>query len=384
MTRGRVVIAGGGPVGLALAAALPSFDVRVIEAGAPRGPSATDAYDVRVYAVSPGSRELLRDAGAWERLDARRVAPVRRMEIFGDEGARLAFSARPGAALAWILEAGRLAQALEEQVATLDNVQVTRGVAASAFGADGSGGWAELESGERIAGDLLVGADGPDSRVRSSLAIAAEEEPYGEAAVVANFETEREHEAVARQWFRSDGVLAWLPLPGNRISIVWSTPAANAEELGGLEERAFERRVRDAGGSVLGDLRLISPVARFPLRSIRVADPVVPGAALVGDAAHAVHPLAGQGVNLGFQDARCLAETLEHRSELERPGDLRVLRRYVRGRREDVTAMHFVTDRLDRLFASGAPGARRLRNLGLRLVETQAWAKSALANRAMR
>jgi ubiquinone biosynthesis UbiH/UbiF/VisC/COQ6 family hydroxylase len=306
------------------------------------------------------------------------------MEIFGDEGARLAFSARPGAALAWIVEAGRLAQAIEEQVATLDNVQVTRGAVASGFGAEASGAWVTLEGGERIEGDVLVGADGPDSRVRSSLAIAAEEDPYGESAVVANFETENDHEAVARQWFRDDGVLAWLPLPGKRISIVWSTPAASADELTALDERAFERRVREAGGAVLGDLRLISPVARFALRSIRVADPVVAGAALVGDAAHAVHPLAGQGVNLGFQDARCLAETLEHRSQLERPGDLRVLRRYARGRREDVTAMHFVTDSLDRLFASGTPGARRLRNLGLKLVDTQDWAKSVLTNRAMR
>ena len=384
MTRPKVVIAGGGPVGLALAAALPSFDVRVIEATTPRATAPGDAYDVRVYAVSPGSRDLLRDVGAWDRLDARRIAPVRRMEIFGDEGARLAFSARPGGALAWILEAGRLTQALEEQVATLDNVDVTRGISASAFGAGASGGWAALDGGERIEGDLLVGADGPDSRVRASLDIAAEEAPYGEAAVVANFDTARGHEAVARQWFRADGVLAWLPLPGNRISIVWSTHAAHAEELAGLDARAFEQRVRDAGESVLGDLRLFSPIARFPLRSIRVAEPVVAGAALVGDAAHAVHPLAGQGVNLGLQDSRCLAETLEHRSQLERPGDLRVLRRYARGRREDVTAMHFVTDRLDRLFASGAPGARRLRNLGLRLVDAQEWAKSALANRAMR
>jgi len=114
MRRPRLLIAGGGPVGLALAAASPTFDVRVIEAAPARTAPWPEEFDVRVYAVSPGSRDLLRDAGAWERLDARRVAPVRRMEIFGDEGARLAFSARPGAALAWIVEAGRLAQALEE------------------------------------------------------------------------------------------------------------------------------------------------------------------------------------------------------------------------------------------------------------------------------
>jgi 2-polyprenyl-6-methoxyphenol hydroxylase-like FAD-dependent oxidoreductase len=125
-------------------------------------------------------------------------------------------------------------------------------------------------------------------------------------------------------------------------------------------------------------------MARFALRSIRVPQPVAPGVALIGDAAHAVHPLAGQGVNLGFQDARWLADILEGRSAVERPGDLRVLRRYARGRKEDVTAMHFVTDGLDKLFATGGPGARTLRNLGLRLVEAQPWAKSALTRRAVR
>jgi ubiquinone biosynthesis UbiH/UbiF/VisC/COQ6 family hydroxylase len=216
------------------------------------------------------------------------------------------------------------------------------------------------------------------------LAVPFEERPYGEAAIVANFECERGHGEVARQWFRSDGVLAWLPLPGERISIVWSTAIANADEIAVLGARDFERRVRDAGSSELGDLRLISAVARFPLRLIDVPDPVAPGVALIGDAAHAVHPLAGQGVNLGFQDVKALAEVLADRSPLERPGDLRLLRRYARQRREDVTAMQFVTDGLDKLFASGKPGAYTLRNLGLRLVEGQPWAKAALASRAVR
>jgi 2-polyprenyl-6-methoxyphenol hydroxylase-like FAD-dependent oxidoreductase len=198
---------------------------------------------------------------------------------------------------------------------------------------------------------------------------------------VANFATENPHGAAARQWFREDGVLAWLPLPGNHISIVWSTPDAYADALCALEPRELERRVRDAGASVLGDLRLVSPVGRFPLRIIRVAQPVAEGLALIGDAAHAVHPLAGQGVNLGFQDARLLADELGERSPVERPGDLRVLRRYARGRREDVTAMQFVTDQL---FATDAPGAATLRNAGLRMVQAQPWIKGLLSGRAMR
>ncbi len=380
----RVVIAGGGPVGLALACALGGCEVRVLEAGASPSPPAGDAYDVRILALSPGTRALLRDLGVWEALDARRVAPVRRMEVVGDGGARLAFSARPGAALAWIVEAGRLAAALAAQAASLPNVSITRGARAVAFGAEAGGAWAELETGERVGADLLVGADGPDSLVRSALGIGYEERPYGEAALVANFDTELPPGEVARQWFRADGVLAWLPLPGSRISIVWSAPLAEADALEALDEAAFCRRVADAGGNALGALRLASPRPRFPLRLIRVLQPVAPGVALVGDAAHAVHPLAGQGVNLGFQDVRALVEALAGRSALERPGDLRVLRRYARERREDVTAMQFVTDGLDRLFATGKPGAYTLRNLGLRLVESQPWMRAALAERAMR
>jgi ubiquinone biosynthesis UbiH/UbiF/VisC/COQ6 family hydroxylase len=380
----RILVAGGGPVGMAFACACAGCEVRVLEASAPRAAPWPEEFDVRVLALSPGTRTLLRDLGAWDHLDPERIAPVRRMEIFGDGGARLAFSARPGAALAWVLEAGRLAQALETQAASLASVAITRSARAIDFGVEGRTAWARLADGERLEADLLVGADGPDSQVRARLGIPFEERPYGEAAIVANFETEQPHGDVARQWFRPDGVLAWLPLPGRRISIVWSTPSAHADELERLDARALERRVGEAGGAALGDLKLVSAVARFPLRLILVPRPVAPGVALIGDAAHAVHPLAGQGVNLGFQDVRALAEAIANRSPLEAPGDLRVLRRYARERREDVTAMQFVTDGLDRLFATGKPGAYSLRNLGLGLVETQDWAKAALAGRAMR
>jgi len=368
---------------MAFACACASCDVRVLEASAPRAAPSTDEYEVRIFAVSPGTRAFLRELGAWEHLDGTRVAAVRRMEVFGDSGVRLAFSARAGGALAWIVEAGRLSGAIEAQAASLGHVAVTHGAKASGFGLDGRTAWARLDD-ARVEADLLVGADGPDSLVRSALGIAFEERPYGESAIVANFETEKPHGDAARQWFRSDGVLAWLPLPGRRISIVWSTRDAHARELEDLDERALERRVREAGGALLGDLRKISAVARFPLRLIRVPEPVAAGVALIGDAAHAVHPLAGQGVNLGFQDARVLAEAIAARSALEAAGDLRVLRRYARARREDVTAMQFVTDGLDRLFATGKPGAYSLRNLGLGLVERQPWAKAALAARAMR
>lgn len=384
MSRPGLLIAGGGLVGHALACAARDFDVRVVEASAARAAAPPDEYDVRVYALSAGTRAFLREIGAWERLDANRIAPVERMEVAAPGGASLAFTAPTRAPLAWIVEAGRLAAALEACTQQLANVSVLRGVTAASFGASASGGWIGLANGERLEASLLVGADGADSAVRAALGIAAEERPYGETAFVANFETQRGHGGVARQWFRGDGVLAWLPLPGPRMSIVWSAREALARELAALDEREFTRRVQEAGASALGDLALVSRVARFPLRLIRVPRPVAPGVVLVGDAAHAVHPLAGQGVNLGFQDAKLLAGVLAGRSPLERPGDLRLLRRYARARREDVAAMQFVTDGLDRIFAEGRPGAAALANLGLALVDSLPWAKRALAARAMR
>jgi len=380
----RVLVAGAGPVGLAFACACRDVEVTVVDAVAARAQPLPDEHDVRVFALSAGTRALLRDIGAWDELDARRIAPVRRMEVSGDANARLAFTGRAGAPLAWIVEANRLSRALEDEAASLPHVQLRRGRPVVAVGADAERAWIELEGGERLEGDLLVGADGPDSRVRALLGLAAEEEGYGEDAIVGNFEVEREHGDTARQWFRADGVLAWLPLPGRRISIVWSTRRENADALLALDAQAFTDRVREAGAAALGDMKLATPSPRFPLRLIRVERTVAPGAALIGDAAHAVHPLAGQGVNLGFQDAKVLAEELAGRSPLERAGDLRVLRRYARGRREDVTAMQFVTDGLDRLFASRAPGLAWLRNTGLDLVDSQPWAKNALAERAVR
>jgi 2-octaprenylphenol hydroxylase len=380
----RVLVAGAGPVGMALACALRGCEVRVFDAAAAPRPRQDDAFELRIYALGAGTRAFLRELGVWERMDAARIAPVRRMEVFGDAGARLDFPGRAGLPLAWIVEAGELGRALHAQAATLPSVRVSHGARAIGFEAAASGVRMRLEDGAQVEGDLLVGADGPQSAVRTLLGLGAEERDYGEEALVANFETGSEHGGVARQWFRHDGVLAWLPLPGRRISIVWSAPLEHAQALAALDAEAFAARVRDAGQAALGELRLASGVGRFALRWLRARQATAPGVALVGDAAHGVHPLAGQGVNLGFQDARVLAAALAQRSPLERVGDERVLRRYARARSEDVAAMQLVTDGLDRLFASRAPGAARVRNAGLGLVDSLSWAKSALAARAMR
>ncbi|MGE5615607.1 MAG: FAD-dependent monooxygenase, partial [Bacillota bacterium] len=267
MSMPRLLIAGGGPVGVALACACDGFDATVIEASA-APPAIADALDLRVFALSAGSRDLLKALGAWQRMDAGRIACVRRMEVFGDRGARIEFAPPLGESLAWIVEGSRLAVALEQAVAARPSIRIVRGAAARSFEAGPGGVVVQLADDAKHEAELLVGADGPDSRVRAAAGIPAEEHPYHEVAVVAHFDCERAHEGIARQWFRSDGVLAWLPLPGKRISIVWSAPHAVADELSALSMEAFARRVRESGDSLLGELRPISSIGRFPLRLI--------------------------------------------------------------------------------------------------------------------
>ncbi len=381
--RGRILVMGGGAVGLAFAAACAD-EVRVLEAGPARPGTDPEGFDIRVFALSGGTRDFLDGIGAWGRMPPSRIAPVTRMEVFGDDGAsRLAFAAPPGRPLAWIAEGNRMTRAIEE-AARGRGVAIETDCRWKSVAARAGRAQVELEDGATLEADLLVGADGAQSRVRAELALAAHAKCYPETAVVAHFRCEKPPAGVARQWFRRDGILAWLPLPGDRMSIVWSARDGLADELAALDPEALARRVRDAGGAALGELSLDSAVARFPLRLVRVPRIAVPGAVLVGDAAHGVHPLAGQGVNLGFQDAAGLARTLAARSPLERPGDYALLRRHERLRHGDVAAMQFVTDRLEWLFGIDAPIAALARNAGLRAVEGLPWAKRLLAAQAMR
>ena len=382
-SRGRILVVGGGAVGLAFAAA-SGGEVRVLDGGPPRPEADAQEFDIRVFALSEGTRAFLREIGAWQRMPAERITAVTRMEIFGDDGAsRLDFAPREGRALAWIAEGNRMARALEE-AARARGAEMAAGVRLRSIATRADGITAVTEDGAVHEADLLVGADGADSWVRNQLGLAADAKRYRETAVVAHFRCERPSAGVARQWFRRDGILAWLPLPGERMSIVWSARGEVADELAALGPEELACRVRDAGGAVLGDLALDSTVARFPLRLIRVPRIGVPGAVLIGDAAHGVHPLAGQGVNLGFQDARSLARTLAERSPLERSGDLALLRRHERARRADVDAMQFVTDRLEWLFGIETGVAAVARNAGLRAINALPVAKRALAARAMR
>lgn len=381
-----VIIAGAGLVGSSLALALGRAGLRValVEPAPPRPPAAE--WDSRIYAISPGSVALLSRLGVWQTLDAARLAPVHEMHVWGDDGrSRLTFSALSAGLpeLAVIAENGRLQHALWRALEACDNVAWLcpgrcAGVARTAGAVE-----LTLADGGRAAAALLVGADGAQSWVREQAGIAAAVKPYGQSAVVANFACARSHDGVARQWFRRDGVLAWLPLPGRRISIVWSVAEARAAELARLPAAELALAVADAGGHALGELQLITPPAVFPLRLVRVEALTAQRVALVGDAAHVVHPLAGQGVNLGLQDAACLADILSGRGADPDPGSAQLLRRYARARKEDIISMQFTTDGLQRLFNNDSALLALARNLGLVLTDALGPLKGALVRHAV-
>jgi len=383
-----VVIAGAGLVGLALASALArsGMTVALLDRHAPAPAADPATWDARVYAISPGSATFLQRVGAWQTLQGERITAIETMRIAGDSGATLQFSAYElgERALAWIVEERELRAALLPAI-HVPGVEFVTGVTFASLEWSASEGTLALEDGRRFAGRLIVGADGLHSWVRGAAGIVAEPKAYGQQGIVANFECELAHHGCARQWFRADsGVLAWLPLAGRRISIVWSSPDAQAAELLALPVEAFTARVAEAGERSLGELRMITPPAAFPLQSLRLPTSIAHRLALVGDAAHGVHPLAGQGVNLGFGDAQALSNVLGDRGPVGDAGAPILLERFARRRAEPVLAMHTVTDGLVRLFGPRTPWLKTLRNAGLFAVDRLPMIKRALAQPALR
>lgn len=363
-----VIIVGGGLAGASVAVALRASPLRlaIVE---PNEPVHVVGWDSRVYAVSPANVEFLRAIGGWQHLDISRTAPVRTMSIRGDAGGSLEFSAYESGLpeLARIVESGRLHRELWETIRRQHNVTMITGVTPQRLSFEHSTAGMEFSDGRRADARLVVGADGVNSWVRQRAGIEARTVSYGQIGVVANFRIEREHHATAYQWFRADGILALLPLPGKLVSMVWSTGADHARELLAMDGEALSRRVADAADGLLGRFETETPPAGFPLRFLRVDTTVRPRVALVGDAAHAIHPLSGHGINLGFQDAKALADALKDLPPWRDPGEMPVLRTYARARAEEPFLMQYTTHGLNQLFASANPVLSLLRNVGMSL-----------------
>ncbi|MEO7497618.1 MAG: FAD-dependent monooxygenase [Massilia sp.] len=358
-------------------------------ATAPSASGAEQSWDVRVYALNHTAHTLLSSLKVWSALDHSRVAPVDTMAVQGDgkqpgDLAFDAFGAHVGA-LAWIVEDSNLNQALDAALRFAPNITLVSGRATALAVTDDEAS-VTLDDGARLSASLVVGADGGQSWVRGQCDIGLDYRSYHQRAVVTNFSCEKPHHGVAHQWFTGvEGIVALLPLPGKRVSLVWSAPDALADTL--MRETLSELAVRLAvlSEAQLGALRPLQPeaVRDFPLALIRPHAITAPRVALVGDAAHVVHPLAGHGMNLGFADITELLKIIAAREDQRNIGDARVLARYARARKEDVLLMQLATDGLARLFGADLEPLRVARNIGLNLLDKLPSVKRRLMSHAL-
>lgn len=380
-----VVILGGGLVGASLALALSrkGLHIAVIEPHPPSERHSTldddNEWDARIYAISPANRQWLEQLGAWPQ--EHRIGNVHAMQVKGDHGGEIMFDAHDAKQkrLASIVENRWLLHSIWQQL-LVSEVSLYTPAQVSALVREPDRVLLTLQDGSQLEAALLVGCDGANSWVREQIGIKAKIKPYGQSGVVANFHCQYLHGDIARQWFVGDSILAWLPLPQQRISIVWSHP--NPDTLLSLSAEALAEKVAAAGQHALGHFTTLTPAQAFPLRLIQPEHMISQRVVLAGDAAHTVHPLAGQGVNLGFGDARELERLLGNAKGSD-VGEWLLLRRYERARREAVLAMQLGCDALHQLFHTQLPLSRWVRNTGLNLTNHIGPVKRQLARYAI-
>jgi ubiquinone biosynthesis UbiH/UbiF/VisC/COQ6 family hydroxylase len=387
-----VAIVGGGIVGATLAlllaeeARIPPAHIVVIEPVPPAAPQPGSPIGLRVSAIAPGSRARLVSLGVWARLDATRFAPFERMRVWHeavppDSPDVLVFDAAEAGepdlgcivenmALQAALHAACVERGIRTLPATLKSLQV-----------DADGVTLALD-GATLRAELAVGADGANSTARRLLEIPASHEEYGQRAIVATVRTARPHRRIAWQRFLDTGPLALLPLPGYSVSIVWSATGERAAQLLELPPHQFDAALTAASAGVLGELSLLGERAAFALKRLAVDQYVRPRVALVGDAAHVIHPLAGQGVNQGLEDAASLAAHLAARPQRESVGALAALLRYQRERRAGNALVGGVVDGLDRLFTRPPGLVNRVAREGMALVARSTFARRLLVRQA--
>ena len=389
-----LIIVGAGMVGSALALALEhsGLEILVVDGGplSVRPFAAEGAFEPRVSALSAASQRILERLGVWDGIAARRVSPYRDMRVWDGSGTG---SVHFSAASVHAEVLGHIVENRAVQDALLDRLHDSQiGLLGSArleqLRRSGDGWLLTLADGRELRAPLLVAADGANSAVRRLAGCATREWDYLHHAIVTSVRCERPHQATAWQRFTDDGPLAFLPLArqGDEhwCSIVWSTVPAEAERLMALDDEAFRHELGKAFEWRLGQVTAVDPRICIPLRQRHAKRYVESGLALIGDAAHSIHPLAGQGVNLGFLDAAVLAEVLLHALQRgEQPNDVRVLSRYERRRMPHNLAMMAAMEGFERLFQADPLPLRLLRNSGLNWVDELPDAKALFVRRAL-
>lgn len=384
-----VLVVGGGLVGATLACALDGSPLRVavLESDCPATEWPEGGFDLRVSALTRGSQRVFQSLQVWESMAGRGVTPYTAMRVWEDAGdGIIEFSAddigEPD--LGHIVENRVILAALYERILRSDNIRYLCPAEPRAMSLEEQGAAVALADGRRLTGRVVVGADGARSWVRGQAGITTTGWGYGQTALVATVETSLPHGFTAHQRFLPDGPVAFLPLSGNYSSIVWTTTPDDAARLAALDTPAFLRELQVAFGDTLGEMIWCGERATFPLALMHADDYVRPRMALVGNAAHSIHPLAGQGLNLGICDAAALAQVLlEAVGERKDLGAYRVLRRYERWRKGDNVAVMAAMDGFKRLFGSRSAAIRRLRATGLNLVDGSGPFKQLLIRRAM-
>lgn len=375
-----ILIAGGGMVGLTIALLLAQRDARkqlditLVDAGKKPSFSSDDDVSLRVSAIATGTATLLADAGVWDSIAETRACPYRDMRVWDATGSvdgpeALRFEAAEFAVpqLGFIVENVLIQHALLEALGKTD-VSINYETRLKSVKKCGHRYAVEYGDGEEAMPELLIAADGASSFVRNSAGISVKTWKYSQSAFVTHLESEESHLDTAWQRFLPDGPVALLPLQDDRVSTVWSTTPEKAEELLSASDDEVGALLTDATDSVLGTLTVAGPRGSFPLKSQHADRYVMEGLALVGDAAHAVHPLAGQGANLGMADAAALANEIAAALEAgDHPGDLPVLRRYARARKAANKSMLYFIDGLNRLFSNEITPLARLRGIGMAL-----------------
>lgn len=384
-----IAIIGGGMVGLALAVAFKDSDLRVaVIEGAVPNDTLNELPDVRVSALSRSSEIILRNLGAWQGIEQRRASPYYAMEVWEqDSFANIAFDAQSMAQpdLGHIVENRVIQLALLEQVQKLDNVTLFMPARCATLAVGEQESWLTLDNGQAMTAKLVVGADGANSWLRNQMDIPLTHWDYGHSALVANVKTAEPHNSVARQIFTPHGPLAFLPMSDPRMcSIVWSTEPNRAEQLLAMNEQEFNKALTSEFDVRLGLCEVVGERAAFSLKMRYARDFVVERVALVGDAAHTIHPLAGQGVNLGLLDAASLAqEVLALWKQGQDIGSKRNLRGYERWRKAEAAKMIAAMQGFRDLFSGENPAKKLVRGIGLSLAGQLPGAKDEIMKRAL-
>lgn len=384
-----ITIIGGGMVGLTLAAALQDTDIRiaVIEGITPEH-QLNEQTDLRVSALSRASEQILRNLNVWDGIEQRRSAPYLAMEVWEqDSFARIEFNANHLGQmnLGHIVENRVIQLALLDKVSKQKNVTLFMPAQCRSLVIGESEAWMTLDNGAPLTSKLVVGADGANSWVRKQCDIPLTHWDYGHSALVANIRTDVAHSKIARQIFTPLGPLAFLPLGDeNMSSIVWSTDPCRAEQLVSMPEAEFNKQLSTEFDMRLGCCQLIGERQAFPLRMRYARDFVQQRIALVGDAAHTIHPLAGQGVNLGLLDAAALAQEVNQRWRSgDDIGSKVSLRAYERWRKAEAAKMIAAMQGFKDLFEGGNPAKKFMRGIGMTMVNYLPGAKDEIMKRAL-